>query len=107
MKIRKILTLVFAAIIAVNFYSCKKCKGEKPRARIVNNGTAKSTVQVKTSGGNTSNINNVDPGQTSDYASYDAGNVEFTITVGNKSTVVYNAEMKECFEYDIEIDANN
>src|SRR3954453_7880833 len=61
--------------------SCKKCKGEQPRARITNNGTKVASVQIKTTDGNTENINNVAPGTSSDYKSYAAGEITFTITV--------------------------
>ena len=75
-----------------------------PRARIVNNGTAKASVQIKTSNGSTVNINNVDPGTSSEYASYAAGTITFTITVNSvsyeKITTVAN-----CYDYDIAIDA--
>jgi hypothetical protein len=103
---KKILLVLLSALIVFAAPACKKCKGEKPRARIINNGTAKSSVQIKTSGGNTININNVDPGSTSDYAEYDKGNVEFTVTTG-KNVTIYNVDMQECFQYDIAIDANN
>jgi len=56
------------------------------------------------------NINNIDAGQSSSYASYGQGVVSFTITVGNGNNMAnYYAtvEMEECFEYDIVIDANN
>lgn len=86
--------------------SCKKCKGEDPSARIINNGTKKASVQIKTSGGNTININNVDPGISSSYASYAAGTTTFTITV---SAVNYSrtVDMSQCYNYDIAIDGNN
>ena len=61
---------VIALLAVTEFSSCKKCKGENPSARIVNNGTSKASVQIKTSGGNTVNLNNVDPGTSSAYASY-------------------------------------
>jgi hypothetical protein len=88
------------------FAACKKCKNEDPRARIINNGTNKASVQIKTSNGNTVNINNVDPGTSSDYSSYAPGNVTFTITV-NGNNYEKTVDMQECFEYDIAIDQNN
>lgn len=86
--------------------SCSKCKNEDPSARIINNGTEKASVQIKTSGGSTTNINNVDPGTSSDYASYAAGSVTFTITVSSND-YVETVQMEDCFNYDIAIDANN
>jgi hypothetical protein len=105
-KIKLIAFVLLAALVSLSLGSCKKCKGEKPRARIINDGTAKSSVQIKTSGGNTININNVDPGTTSEFAEYDKGNVEFTVTTG-KNVTVYSVDMLECFEYNIRIDGNN
>ena len=55
------LVLILSVCMIVVMDSCKKCKGEDPSARIINNGTDKASVQIKTSGGFTVNINNVDP----------------------------------------------
>jgi len=73
--------LLFAATIILGFSSCKKCNGEDPAARIVNEGSEKASVQIKTSGGNTENINNIQPGTSSGYVSYAPGEVVFTATV--------------------------
>ncbi len=65
---------------------------------------------VTTSGGNTININNIDPNQASDFESYAPGIVDFTITVGSgSSSTNYEStvSMEECFEYDIILDENN
>jgi len=98
--------IIVAGFIVITMNSCKKCKNENPRARIMNNGTQKASVQIKTSGGNTVNINNVDPGTSSPFSYYAPGLVEFTITVaGNNYVKAF--EMTECYDYDIAIDANN
>jgi hypothetical protein len=107
MKIARFLLItILVGLIAVQMSSCKKCKGEDPSARIINNGTNKASVQIKTTDGNTVNINNVDPGTSSAYASYAAGNITFTITVINNN-FVKTVPMSKCFYYDIAIDANN
>ncbi|PKV75139.1 hypothetical protein BD749_0077 [Pontibacter ramchanderi] len=93
-------------LFVVTMSSCDKCDGEKPRARIINNGTDVASVQIKTSGGNTENLNNVPKGAASDFRSYNAGSVTFTVTV-DKVEYVENVPMNECYEYDIAIDANN
>ena len=105
-KFRVLITLVLIGLTAMAMSSCKKCKNENPRARILNNGTDKASVQIKTSAGNTVNINNVDPGTASAYSSYAAGQIVFTITV---KTINYEKafNMGQCFDYDIAIDANN
>jgi hypothetical protein len=106
----KTLRVLFPVLIALAFSiglaACKKCKKEDPRARIINEASQKASVQIKTSGGNTVNMNNVQPGSTSDYASYAPGDVVFTVTVGNKIDVVTSVRMETCYEYDIAIDEN-
>jgi hypothetical protein len=107
MKIFRIVMPVIIGLgLILSLEGCKKCKKEDPRARIINEGTQKASVQIKTSGGNTVNMNNVLPGSTSDYASYAAGDVMFTISVGNKTDVVSTVNMETCYEYDIAIDEN-
>ena len=98
--------LVLAGLFAITFNSCKKSVNEDPRARIINNGTQKASVQIKTSNGNTVNINNIDPGTSSAYSSYAAGQVTFTITVNN-SNYVKILDIGNGNDYDIAIDANN
>lgn len=93
-------------LFIVTLSSCDKCNGEKPRARIINNGTNDASVQIKTSGGSTENLNNVPTGSTSDFRSYDAGLITFTVTV-DKVEYVEDVQMSECYEYDIAIDPNN
>ena len=99
-------TIILVGFLTITMSNCHKCKGENPNARIINNGTSNASVQVKTSGGNTININNVASGTASAYASYAAGDVTFTITV---STVNYvkTVNVSQCYNYDIAIDASN
>lgn len=107
MKTFKILAITLNTAIAIMVMSsCNKCKNEDPSARIINNGSAKASVQIKTSGGSTTNINNVEPGTSSSYASYAAGSVTFTITVSNED-YIDTVQMADCYNYDIAIDANN
>ncbi len=86
----------------------KKCKTEPPRAKIVNNGTGKASVQIMTTGGNTVNINNILVGTQSDWASYAAGDVQFTISIQDVSPdAVLVVPMNTCWEYEIQIDSAN
>ena len=101
-----LLIFIIAGAFAFSIDSCKKCSNEDPRARIINNGTEKASVQIKTSGGNTVNINNVDPSTSSAYSSYAAGQITFTITVKNNPFVKI-VTMSQCYDYDIAIDSNN
>ena len=92
--------------IVISITSCNKCLNDNPRAKVINNGTQKISVQIKTSGGKTININNIDPANTSEYSSYASGDVTFTITV-NKTDYVKTVKMNECYDYNIAIDGNN
>jgi hypothetical protein len=105
-KIKNFLTIISITFIISGLCSCHKCKNEDPSARIINNGTSKASVQIKTSGGNTVNINNIDPGASSPYSSYAPGTVTFTITIANTNHVE-TVNMENCFNYDITINSNN
>ena len=98
-----VLLLLGAAVILGT--GCKKCRNENPRARIVNNGTDKVSVQIMTSGGNTVKINNIMPGTVSEYASYEEGNVQFTIAFQVANDTTLTVPMDECWEYEIVVDA--
>ena len=100
------IILVLAGLFAITLNSCKKRENEEPRARIINNGTQKASVQIKTSNGNTVNINNVDPATSSPYSSYAAGQITFTITVNNNNYIKI-LDIGNGYDYDIAIDANN
>ena len=101
-----LLPILFAGFVALAATSCKKCNDEDPQARITNNGTQTASVQVKTSGGNTLNINNVVSGTTSDYANYAAGQTTFTLKVNNVD-YTKTVEVSKCHEYTVAIDRNN
>ena len=79
------------------------CDGEEPRSRIVNNGSDKASVQIKTSGGSTENINNIETGAMSDWRSFAAGETEFTVVVTGSTDTVVLVTMLECYEYSINI----
>ncbi|GAA3959421.1 hypothetical protein GCM10022407_03190 [Hymenobacter antarcticus] len=107
----KVLTsfapLLFAGVLTFAASGCgKKCSNEDPRARITNNGTQNASVQIKTSGGSTVNINNVAAGASSDYANYAAGSTTFTLKVNNID-YVKTTDVSKCHEYTIAIDRNN
>lgn len=100
--------LPVALMAALMHTSCgPECDGEQPRVRIVNNGTDKASVQVKTSGGNTENINNVQTGTTSEWTSFDAGVTEFRTVISNSGLPedTLTVTMTDCWEYEIRIDA--
>ncbi len=105
-NLRSLCLVVFISAFLLFFSACKDCKNESPRAQVYNNGNVDVSVQIKTSNGNTENINNVPVGTTSDFRSYAAGVVTFTISV-DKVNYVETLTMEECFDYLIAIDANN
>ncbi|MER2999168.1 hypothetical protein [Pontibacter populi] len=103
---RFLMTTVIAGLFMAGMSSCDKCDDENPRARVINQGTLEASVQIKTSNGNTENINNVMPNSTSAASSYAKGTVTFTITL-DKTELVETVQMDTCHEYDIVIDVNN
>ncbi len=102
------LMVAVTSLFLITMQSCKKdCDGENPRARIINYGTHKASVQIKTSGGNTVNINDVEVGTSSAYSSYASGEITFTLKVDNVD-YVKTVPMFKCYDYDIVINpANN
>ena len=101
------IALAFALVVS----SCsKKCDNEQPRARVLNNGTSSVSVGIKTSNGNTVNINNVASQTATPYVSYAPGNITFTISVtvnGTKTDYIKDVSTGNCYDYDIAIDSNN
>lgn len=104
---KRSLLLLPLLVLLIGLGSCKKCRKEDPISRIVNNGTESASVQIQTSGGNTVNINNILPGQTSEDKSFAEGLVTFTISIGNNNPKVLDVPMEQCWEYEIVIDGNN
>jgi hypothetical protein len=107
MKPFKTLITVFATGLSLAVLTgCDKCDDENPSARVINRGTKEASVQIKTSNGNTENLNNVPAGTTSATRQYAAGAVTFTITV-DKTELVKTVQMDQCHEYDITIAPDN
>ena len=104
---KKTLILFTVLALALSISGCKKCRKEDPRARILNSGNDKVSVQIMTTGGNTVNLNNIQGGQSSDFVSYAPGEVVFTIAFQSNPDVVLNVVMEECWEYEIVINPNN
>lgn len=102
----------YFALIVVLFFSmflagCG-CDGEDPSVILRNNGTGKADIQVKTSNGNTENINNIMPGTSSEKRTFKAGNIEFTINIqGVADPVVYVLQAGTCYDYTVTINSNN
>ncbi len=58
---------------------------EDPQFRIRNERSDKANVQIQTSGGNTININDVGPGQTTSYQPASEGTIVATAVIQNES----------------------
>jgi hypothetical protein len=96
--------LSFAFIIALT--SCSD--DPDPKFRIHNERLNKANVQLQTSGGNTININDVEPGQVTAYQSASIGNITVTAVIQNESvspTITFNAVVDE--NYTIVIQTTN
>ena len=103
----KIIQCILGLLVYVSLTSCGGCKEDPPRARILNNGTVEVSAQIKTSGGNTENINNISPGSASDYKSYSSGEVTFTITPKSSADLIQTVIVANCTDYDITLNQEN
>ena len=61
----KIAALLISLFICFLIVGCDSYDSENPSVLLVNNGTGKADIQIKTSGGNTENMNNIEPGTSS------------------------------------------
>ncbi|QXP73787.1 hypothetical protein H0I31_11765 [Tenacibaculum sp. AHE15PA] len=105
--LKKVTSALLVFIFAITLNSCSGCDNQNPSARVINNGIDDVSVQIKTSGGNTENINNIEPGMSSNSVSYAAGVIEYTIVLKDKTEVVETVTMAFCRTYKISIDENN
>ncbi len=104
----KTIVLFISLSFFLTIMGCAGCDGENPGVQLVNNGTGKADIQIKTSNGNTENINNIQPGTSSERRFFAAGNIEFTITIqGVADPVVYNLQATTCYDYTVIINPNN
>lgn len=106
-KMEKISLMLFL-LLSVFYISCSSCDGEDPSVILRNNGTAKADIQIKTSGGNTENINNIMQGGVSDKRFFAPGEIVFTIAIqGVNDPVVYNLITTSCEDYIVTINPDN
>lgn len=105
MKLAAILISLFICFLIVG---CDSCDGENPSVLLVNNGTGKADIQIKTSGGNTENMNNIQPGTTSERRTFARGDIEFTISIqGVQDDIVYVLHTDFCNDYTVTINSDN
>ena len=105
----KKLAVLIPLFIALSFISIGcGCDGENPSVVLTNNGTGKADIQVKTSGGNTININNVQPGTSSTSQTFAPGDIEFTIAIqGVADPVLYTLHSASCYDYVVTVNSDN
>lgn len=103
----KSIALILALFFSLFLAGCG-CDGEDPSVILTNNGTGKADIQIKTSGGNTENINNVMPGTSSEKRYFKPGSIEFTINIqGVQDPVVYVLQAASCQDYIVTINPDN
>ncbi|MCF8243412.1 MAG: hypothetical protein K9J16_18705 [Melioribacteraceae bacterium] len=79
----KIIIGIFSMLLLIALSSCSD--DTDPKFRIHNERSDKANVQVQTTGGNTININDVEPGQTTAYQIASKGNIIATAVIQNAS----------------------
>ncbi|MDX2361551.1 MAG: hypothetical protein QNK23_12145 [Crocinitomicaceae bacterium] len=103
------VSMLLIAVSLVGFTSCKKCDGENPTSRVLNNCADTISVNIISTGGDTVNIYNLATGQFSDYATYAPGTADYTITVGNGGivpTLYTSVVMQQCFQYNVVLESD-
>lgn len=80
----KVLFSVLVILIAFSLSGCSNDPDAPPKFRVQNLRLTDASLQVKTSGGNTININNVKPGSVSAYQEVAEGVVEITVSIQNE-----------------------
>ena len=104
----KTIALFISLFICLSFIGCDSCEGENPTVLLINNGTGKADIQIKTSGGNTENMNNIEPGTSSDRRTFARGDIEFTISIqGVNDDIVYVLHTDFCYDYTVTINSDN
>ncbi len=85
-KSNLIILMVMAFVVG-----CGTDPDNPPRFRLHNGSTDVASVQIKTSEGNTNNINGIAPDYTSPYQNSSEGKIEITATVKGDTTTLKGA----------------
>lgn len=97
MSLKSIATLIALSAI---IFGCSTSPDEPPRFRVKNENSDKASIQIKTSGGSTLNINGVDPGVTTAYQATSEGKIDVTGSVQKDTTKAasgFNAEKNKSY----------
>ncbi len=105
--LKRFFSFFLICLFSIHLTSCAECNNENPRARVTNTGTEEVSVQIKTTDGNTENINNIEPGKSSEFRSYETGTITFTIVLEDNQEVIETVEMDFCSEYEIIVNDDN
>ncbi len=79
-------SLVACAVFIATVFGCGTSPEDPPAFRVKNENTDKVSIQIKTSGGSTLNINDVDPGIVTPYQTTAEGKIEVTGSVQKDTT---------------------
>jgi hypothetical protein len=93
---KQLLLILFIAGLVLSQIGCSTDPESQPRFRIKNDRATKANLQIKTSGGNTVTINDVLPGQITDYRDAAAGQIEVTAVIQDETvspTATFDALM--------------
>ncbi len=107
MNLLKKIAPVFLITLTVFLQSCSGCDNENPTAKVTNLGTDEVSVQVKTSGGNTENINNITPNSSSATTSYAPGEITYTVVLKSGQELVETVTVNHCEDYTITVNSED
>jgi len=97
-----LIYITFAALLI----GCGSDPDVPPRFRLHNGTTNKASIQIKTTGGSTININGIDPGYTSPYQESSVGKIDITASVqGDTGSLLgtFNAYKNEKYTININV----
>ena len=107
-KLTKLSSILLISFIVFSLGCSNECENQNPTVILANNGTGKADIQIKTSGGNTENINNIEPGSSSEKRSFAPGTIEFTISIqGVDAPIEYAIRTSYCNDYTVTINVYN
>jgi catabolite regulation protein CreA len=82
----KAIALLFLIVTVCWLILCDNSPAREPEFRVHNENSGKANVQIKTTGGNTININDIDSGYVSGYQSAAQGLINVTSNVQGDTT---------------------
>lgn len=101
MKVFKKYTILLVLCTIFCLSSCSECNNENPRARVTNFDIEEVSLQIKTTGGNTQNLNNIESNKSSEFKSYPPGEITFIITQKNNEKIETSFEVDFCTDYEV------